>query len=172
MKWNPNFFLQESSVIKQFLEKFGFYISLDFWENQNIWICCIHSFRSPPQPWRISPSRPCIVRSSSFSICLIMIRSFSFWSVSVRHDGRNFSIVLAFTDSVHRYACESGCSDQKDPYCCCNTQYPSHIFSSSFFLQSLYQQKKSKPSSYYGCFLLLIHINLFTIFILMLSSDY
>ncbi len=38
----------------------------------------------------------------------------------------NFQTVLAFTDSVHRYACESGYSGQKDPYCCCNTQYPSH----------------------------------------------
>lgn len=38
----------------------------------------------------------------------------------------NFQTVLAFTYSVHRYACESGYSGQKNPYCCCNTQYPSH----------------------------------------------
>ena len=30
MKRNPNFFRQESPIIKLFSEKFGFYISLDF----------------------------------------------------------------------------------------------------------------------------------------------
>ena len=38
MKRNPNFFRQESPIIKLFSEKFGFYISLDLWENLNFWI--------------------------------------------------------------------------------------------------------------------------------------
>ena len=38
MKRNPNFFQQESPIIKLFSEKFGFYISLDLWKNQNFWI--------------------------------------------------------------------------------------------------------------------------------------
>ena len=32
VKRNPNFFRQESPIIKPFSEKFGFYISLDLWE--------------------------------------------------------------------------------------------------------------------------------------------
>jgi len=57
----------------------------------NIWLIpSVHSFRSPPQPWRTNPSRPCIVRSSSFSICLIMLYYTPFLSdllLSVMMDG-------------------------------------------------------------------------------------
>ena len=48
MKRNPNFFRQESPVIKPFSEKFGFYISLDLWKNLNFWIFprCAFAFKA------------------------------------------------------------------------------------------------------------------------------